>query len=178
MTGTGQAPSARPPLPSARAGLTPRHTAGAEPVFAELSKGQELFTRTVDLDRGALIAYAAASGDHNPIHWNDRFAREVGLDGVIAHGMLTMGVAGAAVSDWAGDPAAVITFETRFTRPVPVPDPGAATVTVVGTAGALTPDDAASGGGTGGQVRVDLKVTGPDGATVLAKSRATVRLER
>ena len=59
MTGTGQAPSARPPLPSARAGLTPRHTAGAEPVFAELSKGQELFTRTVDLDRGALIAEGA-----------------------------------------------------------------------------------------------------------------------
>ena len=131
-----------------------------------------VFTRTT------LVRYAGASTDFNPIHSSDAKAAELGLPGVIAHGMLTMGVAGAAVSDWAGDPAAVVTFETRFTRPVPVPDPGAATVTVVGTAGALTPDDAASGGGTGGQVRVDLKVTGPDGATVLAKSRATVRLER
>ena len=148
------------------------------PDITTLEKGQEIGSREITFSRADLIAYAAASGDHNPIHWNERFAREVGLDGVIAHGMLTMGVAGAAVSDWAGDPAAVVTFETRFTRPVPVPDPGAATVTVVGTAGALTPDDAASGGGTEGQVRVDLKVTGPDGATVLAKSRATVRLER
>lgn len=163
---------------TARAGLTPRDDAPAAPVFAELTQGQELFTRTVELDRAALVAYAAASGDHNPIHWNDRFATEVGLDGVIAHGMLTLGVAGAAVSDWAGDPAAVTSLETRFTRQVPVPDPGTATVTVVGTAGALAPDDVASGGGTGGEVRVDLKVTGPDGATVLAKSRATVRLAR
>lgn len=153
-------------------------TTSAAPVFADLSTGQELFTRTVALDRGALIAYAAASGDHNPIHWNDRFAREVGLDGVIAHGMLTLGLAGAAVSDWAGDPGDVTSLESRFTRQVPVPDPGTAIVTIVGTAGALAPDDVASGGGTGGEVRVDLKVTGPDGSTVLAKSRAVVRLKR
>ena len=140
--------------------------------------GTQLPPLTLVFTRADLVRYAGASGDFNPIHWSDRAAARLNLESVIAHGMLTMGVAGAAVSDWAGDPAAVVTFETRFTRPVPVPDPGAATVTVVGTAGALTPDDAASGGGTEGQVRVDLKVTGPDGATVLAKSRATVRLER
>ena len=140
--------------------------------------GDELPPLDLPLTRSDVVRYSGASTDFNPIHWSDRSAARLNLESVIAHGMLTMGVAGAAVSDWAGDPAAVVTFETRFTRPVPVPDPGAATVTVVGTAGALTPDDAASGGGTGGQVRVDLKVTGPDGATVLAKSRATVRLER
>ena len=144
----------------------------------QIAVGDQLPTLELRLKRPDVVRYSGASTDFNPIHYSDRAASELGLPGVIAHGMLTMGVAGAAVSDWAGDPAAVVTFETRFTRPVPVPDPGAATVTVVGTAGALTPDDAASGGGTEGQVRVDLKVTGPDGATVLAKSRATVRLER
>lgn len=136
-----------------------------------IAQGEELFTREVPVTRAILVAYAAASGDHNPIHYNDVFAQGVGLEGVIAHGMLTLGLAGSAVSDWAGDPADVVALEARFTRQVLVPNPGAATVTIVGKAGKV---ERTEDGAT--QVRVDLTVTGPDGATVLAKSRATVRL--
>ena len=66
--------------------------------------------------------YAGASGDFNPIHWNERFAKAVGLPDVIAHGMLTMASAGRIVTDWVGDPGAVIEYGVRFTRPVVVPD--------------------------------------------------------
>jgi acyl dehydratase len=93
-----------------------------KPVLADLEKGQQIGSRELSFSRADLLRYAAASGDHNPIHWNDRFAREVGLDGVIAHGMLTMGSAVGLVSDWAGDPGAVVDYQARFTKPVPVPD--------------------------------------------------------
>lgn len=96
----------------------------SRPDISQLEKGQILQTRRISFSRADLIRYAAASGDHNPIHWNERFAREVGLDGVIAHGMLTMGAAVGLVTDWAGDPSAVVDYQTRFTAPVPVPDPG------------------------------------------------------
>src|SRR5690625_6050402 len=82
-----------------------------------LAVGDELFTRTFTVDRALLVRYAGASGDFNPIHWNERVAREVGLDGVIAHGMATMGLAAAAVTEWAGDPGAVVDYGVRFTRP-------------------------------------------------------------
>lgn len=141
------------------------------PVASGIKKGQVLFTRECPLTRAHLIAYAAASGDHNPIHWNDVFAKEVGLEGVIAHGMLTLGLAASAVSDWVGDPAAVTALETRFTRQVLVPNPGEELVIVVGKAGLIGEDE---DGRT--PVRVDLTVTGPEGNTVLAKSRATVLL--
>lgn len=72
--------------------------------------------------RQDLIAYAGASGDMNPIHWNDRIARQVGLTGVIAHGMFTMGLAVRVVSDWVGDPARILSCSNRFTAPVAVPD--------------------------------------------------------
>ncbi|MCH7477510.1 MAG: MaoC family dehydratase N-terminal domain-containing protein, partial [SAR324 cluster bacterium] len=90
------------------------------PSLTDLEKGQSIGQRTVELSRADLIRYAAASGDHNPIHWNDRFAAEVGLDGVIAHGMLTMAVAVELVIAWAGDPTKVVDSQTRFTQPVPV----------------------------------------------------------
>jgi acyl dehydratase len=77
---------------------------------------------TVSLTRAQLVRYAGASTDFNPIHWSDRAATALGLDGVIAHGMLTMGVALRVVTDWAGDPAAVRRYSARFTRPVVVPD--------------------------------------------------------
>ncbi|RJN31660.1 MaoC family dehydratase [Nesterenkonia natronophila] len=93
------------------------------PKLTDLEKGQSIGHRTVELSRADLLRYAASSGDHNPIHWNDRFAKEVGLDGVIAHGMLTMGVSVELVTDWVGDPAKVMDYQTRFTQPVPVPDP-------------------------------------------------------
>ncbi|MFC4616198.1 MaoC family dehydratase [Cellulomonas algicola] len=137
------------------------------PVLAELTVGQELARREVTVDRARLVRYAGASGDFNPIHWNDRVATAVGLPGVIAHGMWTMGAASSVVADWAGDPGAVVDYQVRFTRPVPVPDPGAATVEVVAVAGALDAE--------AGTVRVDLTVT-VDGVRVLGKAQAVVRL--
>ena len=140
---------------------------GARPLLTELGAGAGLFRRTYAVDRDRLVRYAGASGDFNPIHYNDRFADEVGLPGVIAHGMLTMGLAGSAVADWAGDPGAVVEYGVRFTRPVEVPDPGTAEVQVVGKVGAVDLGE--------GSVRVDLSVTS-GGVTVLAKAQAVVRL--
>ncbi|WP_163276290.1 MaoC/PaaZ C-terminal domain-containing protein [Cellulomonas iranensis] len=137
------------------------------PVLADLEVGQEVARRTVAVDRARLVRYAGASGDFNPIHWNERVATSVGLPGVIAHGMWTMGAAVAVVVDWAGDPGAVVDYQTRFTRPVPVPDPGEAHVDVVATVGALDLE--------AGTVRVDLTVT-VEGARVLGKAQAVVRL--
>lgn len=137
------------------------------PLLQDLAVGQEVGRREIAVDRSRLVRYAGASGDFNPIHWNQRFATEVGLPGVIAHGMWTMGAAVGVVSDWVGDPGAVIDYQTRFARPVPVPDPGAAVVEVVATVGALDPES--------GTARIDLTVTA-EGARVLAKAQALVRL--
>lgn len=139
----------------------------SRPALADLTVGQSIGTRTVSVQRVDLVRYAGASGDLNPIHWNNRVATEVGLPGVIAHGMFTMGQAVNLVTDWAGDPGAIIDYGVRFTRPVPVPDPGAATVEVEGTIGAIDAD--------AGTVRVDLSVTF-EGAKVLGKAQVLVRL--
>ncbi|WP_265520588.1 MaoC family dehydratase [Oerskovia flava] len=138
-----------------------------KPVLADLSVGDVIGTRSIEVDRARLVRYAGASGDFNPIHWNDTFAEQVGLPGVIAHGMFTMGAAVALVEDWAGDPGAVVDYQTRFTRPVAVPNPGTATVEVTGTVGVIDAD--------AGTVRIDLTVTF-EGARVLGKSQAVVRL--
>ncbi|WP_182112064.1 MULTISPECIES: MaoC family dehydratase [unclassified Actinotalea] len=137
------------------------------PVLEDLAVGDVVGSRTVTLTRRDLVRYAGASGDLNAIHWNERFAAEVGLPGVIAHGMLTMGAAVNLVSDWAGDPGAVVDYGTRFTRLVPVPDPGEAVVEVTGTVGALDADART--------VRVDLTVT-VAGERVLGRAQALVRL--
>jgi acyl dehydratase len=84
--------------------------------------GNELPPLSVRVTRADLVRYAGASGDFNPIHWSDRVATEAGLPGVIAHGMLTMALAGRLVTEWAGTPAAVRSYGVRFTRPVVVPD--------------------------------------------------------
>ena len=139
----------------------------SRPRAEALEVGQVIATRTFTVDRAGLVRYAGASGDLNPIHWNERFAREVGLPGVIAHGMLTMGAVVNVVTDWAGDPAAVVDYGVRFTRPVEVPDPGSATLEVTGTVAAV---DVAVG-----TVRVDLTVTA-GGARVLGRAQALVRL--
>jgi len=84
--------------------------------------------------RATLVHYAGASADFNPIHWSDRAARDLGLPGVIAHGMLTMGTALRVVTDWCGDPARVLSYYVRFTKPVTVDDTDeGATVTFAGT---------------------------------------------
>jgi acyl dehydratase len=84
--------------------------------------GDELPPLSLRVTRADLVRYAGASGDFNPIHWSDRVAGAVGLPGVIAHGMLTMALAGRLVTGWVGDPAAVRSYGVRFTRPVVVPD--------------------------------------------------------
>ena len=139
----------------------------ARPAITDLTVGQQIGTRTVAVTRAHLVHYAGASGDRNPIHWNERFAREVGLPGVIAHGMFTMGQAVNVVTDWVGDPGAIVDYGVRFARPVPVPDPGEAVVEVTGTIGAIDAE--------AGTVRVDLTVTF-EGAKVLQKAQAVVRL--
>ncbi len=129
--------------------------------------GSELPQQTFRVTRADLVRYAGASGDLNPIHWNERVATEVGLPGVIAHGMLTMALAARVVTDWTGDPAALVEYHVRFGRPVVVPDDDAgAEVTVRGTVGALLDE---------GRARVDLTVTS-GGEKVLSLARATVRL--
>lgn len=138
--------------------------------FAELSVGQEIGTRTIEVTRADLVRYAGASGDFNPIHWNERFATSVELPGVIAHGMFTMGAAVQLVTDWAGDPGAVSGYQTRFTKPVPVQDtdlePGAV-IEVAGVVGALDAENSTA--------RIDLTVTA-GGQKVLMKAQATVTM--
>ena len=129
--------------------------------------GTELPEQVFRITRADLVRYAGASGDFNPIHWNERVATEVGLPGVIAHGMFTMALAARLVTRWTGDPAALLEYQVRFGRPVVVPDDGqGAEVTVRGRVAALLDD---------GRARVDLTVTS-DGEKVLSLARAIVRL--
>ena len=129
--------------------------------------GTELPEQTYRVTRADLVRYAGASGDFNPIHWNERVATSVGLPDVIAHGMFTMALAGRAVTAWTGDPAALVEYQVRFGRPVVVPDDDAgAEVTVRGTVGAVLED---------GRARVDLSVTSA-GQKVLSLARAVVTL--
>lgn len=88
----------------------------------DVAEGEELPRLQVRVTRADLVRYAGASGDFNPIHWNERAAREVGLPDVIGHGMLTMALGSRLVTTWAGDPGAVVDYSVRFTRPVVVPD--------------------------------------------------------
>ena len=108
-----------------------------------LEVGTTLPPLTVQLTRADLVRYAGASGDFNPIYWSDRAATALGLPGVLAHGMLTMGVALRVVTDWIGDPTRVLSYSTRFTKPVVVPDDDAgAAVTFSGTVTAVDGDRA------------------------------------
>ncbi|AXE38100.1 MaoC/PaaZ C-terminal domain-containing protein [Acidipropionibacterium virtanenii] len=87
-----------------------------------LAEGQTFGPRRIGVDRSRIVRYAGASTDFNPIHWSDRHAVAAGMDGVVAHGMWTMGAALGAVVGWLGDPAAIRSQRARFTRPVLVPD--------------------------------------------------------
>lgn len=146
---------------------------GAVVAYDDVSVGDELPSLRVRIQRVHLIMYAGASGDFNPIHWNERIATSVGLPNVIAHGMLTMATAGRVVTEWAGDPGAVESFSVRFSNPVVVPDDDrGATVDVTAVIAEKLPDSL---------VRVDITATvpGPEaGASteVLRRATATVRL--
>jgi acyl dehydratase len=143
------------------------HTAPATPGLDSLTVGDIVAERSFPLTRDSLVRYAGASGDFNPIHYRDDVATSVGLPGVLAHGMLTMGLAIQPVVDWAGDPARVLDYQVRFTRPVPVDAELGAVVTVVAKVGALDADT--------GVARIDLTVTF-NAVTVLGKAQARVRL--
>ncbi|MGW7416571.1 MaoC family dehydratase [Streptomyces sp. NPDC054863] len=139
----------------------------AKIAYADVEVGTELPAQSFPVSRATLVRYAGASGDFNPIHWNEKFAVEVGLPDVIAHGMFTMAEAIRVVTDWAGDPAAVVEYGVRFTKPVVVPnDDEGALVEVSGKVAVLLDDN---------RVRVDL-VAMSAGQKVLGMSRAVVQL--
>lgn len=129
-----------------------------------LAAGDVLAPRAFAVTRADLVRYAGASGDRNPIHWSDRVATAVGLPGVIAHGMLTLGLAAQAVSEWTGG-AEVVELGSKFTAPVVVPDDDTG-VEVVVAATVTSVED--------GLVRLALEVT-CGGQKVLGRPTAVVR---
>ncbi|OAA26494.1 acyl dehydratase [Frankia sp. EI5c] len=135
--------------------------------YDEVEVGTEIGDRVFTLRRADLVRYAGASGDFNPIHWSERAAREAELPGVLAHGMLTMATAGRLVTDWVGDPAAVLEYGVKFSSPVVVPDGDeGAEVSVRGVVEKKL---------DGGRVVVNLTVR-HEGAKALMAARATVQL--
>ena len=128
--------------------------------------GTILPEREFRITRADLGRYAGAAGDFNPIHWSDRVAATIGLPGVIAHGMMTMALAGRLLTDWAGDPAAVIEYGVRFARPVVVSDDEEGVVLTVGGVVTEIRDDGLVG------VEVSVRV---GGEKVLTQARAVVR---
>lgn len=135
--------------------------------YADVEAGAELAPVSYPVTRLSLIKYAGASGDFNVIHWNERIARSVGLPNVIAHGMFTMAQAGRYVTDWTGDPGALLEFGVRFSAPVPVPDDDSgATIEISGKV-----EEKLAGH------RVVLALTARSAeAKVLTRARAVVRL--
>lgn len=136
-------------------------------LLGELTVGEVVAEREFHLTRDSLVRYAGASGDFNPIHYRDDVATSVGLPGVLAHGMLTMGIAAQPVIDWLGDPGRVLDYQVRFTRPVLVDATEGALVRVVAKVGAV--DEAGA--------RIDLTVTFSD-ETVLGKAQVRIGPER
>jgi acyl dehydratase len=130
-----------------------------------LTVGEIVAETTFSITRDSLVRYAGASGDFNAIHYSDDVATSVGLPGVLAHGMLTMGFAIQPVVDWIGDSGKVLDYQVRFTRPVAVDALAGASVTVVAKVGAVEENVA----------RIDLTVTF-DNQTVLGKAQARVSL--
>ena len=137
------------------------------PQLTELTVGDVVASAEYHLTRDSLVRYAGASGDFNPIHYRDDVAVEVGLPGVLAHGMLTMGLAVQCVVDWAGDPARVVDYQVRFTRPVLVDAVTGADVSVSAKVGALDVEENVA--------RIDLTVTHAE-VTVVGKAQVRVSL--
>lgn len=130
-----------------------------------MNVGDVVTEATFHLTRDSLVRYAGASGDFNPIHYRDDVAQSVGLPGVLAHGMLTMGIAVQPVIDWLGDRGTVVDYQVRFTRPVLVDATDGADLTVIAKVGVVDDDGA----------RIDLIVTFND-ETVLGKAQVRVSL--
>ncbi|MEN9970187.1 MAG: hypothetical protein RLZZ229_395 [Actinomycetota bacterium] len=132
-----------------------------------LEVGQVIGTTEFLLTRDSLVRYAGASGDFNQIHYRDDVAAAVGLPGVLAHGMLTMGAAVQVAVDWVGDAGRVIDYQVRFTKPVVVDPVDGALLIVTGKIGAIDIE--------AGTVRVDLAAVYNETA-VLGKAQAVVRV--
>jgi acyl dehydratase len=135
--------------------------------WADVEVGHELPGQSFPIQRADLVRYAGASGDFNIIHWNERVATSVGLPDVIAHGMFTMAEAVRVVTDWVGDPGAVLDYGVRFTRPVVVPDDGTGAMLDVSAKVTAKNDD--------GTVLIAITASSA-GSTVLGKATALVRL--
>jgi acyl dehydratase len=134
----------------------------------DVEVGQQLPSRTVHIDRASLVAYIGASLDRNRLHWDERFARSVGLPDVIAHGMFTMATAINVVSDWVGDAGRVVEYGARFTKPVVVPYADGADVEATGVVKEVDPRTK--------RATVELRVTcGTD--KVLGRAVAVVVLD-
>lgn len=142
-------------------------TADAVRVAVVPEVGDVVAQASFAVTRDTLVRYAGASGDFNPIHYRDDVAASVGLPGVLAHGMLTMGVAVQPVVEWLGGADAVLEYQVRFTKPVPVPPEGSVTLDVTAKAAQVDAD--------AGTARIDLTVKlGPD--AVLGRAQVQVRL--
>ncbi|QKV93297.1 MaoC family dehydratase [Streptomyces sp. NA02950] len=137
--------------------------------YDDVAVGTEVPLREFRVNRADLVRYAGASGDFNPIHWNEKFAKDVGLPDVIAHGMFTMAEAARVVTDWTGDPGALVEYGVRFTKPVVVPnDDKGALIEIAAKVAAKLDDEART-------VRLDITATS-GGQKVLGRARAVVRL--
>lgn len=135
--------------------------------FESVSVGDELEPHVVELTSGDLVNYAGVSGDPNPIHWSDLIAKLVGMDTVVAHGMLTMGLGSGLVSSWVGDPGAIRAYGARFARPVFVDPQRPAQVHMTGKVKSL--DEAAR------TAEVTIVATS-DGKKIFGRAGATVQL--
>lgn len=135
--------------------------------IASLEVGQEIGSIEILLTRDSLVRYAGASGDFNPIHYRDDIAKAVGLDGVLAHGMLTMGAAVQVAVDWVGDPGRILDYGVRFTKPVFVDATDGAVLKVSGKIGEIDAENSV--------VRIDITAIAADLA-VLGKAQARVRI--
>lgn len=138
------------------------------PAFDGLAAGDIVAEESFPLTRDSLVRYAGASGDFNPIHYRDDVAHQVGLPGVLAHGMLTMGLAVQPVVDWVGDPGRIVDYQVRFTRPVVVDPNVGAVVSVIAKVGQLDAEARVA--------RIDLTVKFRE-ETVLGKAQVRVALD-
>ena len=129
--------------------------------------GDEVASETFALTRDHLVRYAGASGDFNPIHYRDDVALQAGLDGVLAHGMLTMGLAIAPVVAWLGERGSIRSYQVRFTKPVYVPAEGATSLTSSSSVTKI-PE------GESSDLTLSLTVTAESGQTVLGKAIVVV----
>ncbi len=135
--------------------------------IASLEVGQVIGTTEFLLTRDSLVRYAGASGDFNQIHYRDDIAAAVGLPGVLAHGMLTMGAAVQVAVDWVGNAGAIVDYQVRFTKPVVVDPVNGAVLVVTGKVGEIDAEN--------NVVRLDLEAVFED-TKVLGKAQARVQL--